>query len=150
MTGAMVRIQYLTGMRPGELCAMRPCDLDRSQPEWKYVVRVENAKVGVETYWLGPRAQKALSEWLTGVPDGAPIFHITAGTYRRHIGEHCAAAGVKPWAPHQLRHSHGTNVTNLFGQEGAMAALNHSELKTSRRYSRTSSALARRIAGEMG
>lgn len=33
---AMLRIQVATGMRPTELCIMRPCDIDRSGPEWLY------------------------------------------------------------------------------------------------------------------
>lgn len=33
---AMVRIQVATGMRPSELCSMRPCDIDRSGAEWIY------------------------------------------------------------------------------------------------------------------
>ncbi|MCC9645010.1 site-specific integrase [Rhodopirellula sp. JC740] len=34
---AMLRIQVATGMRPGELCIMRPCDIDRSGENWIYV-----------------------------------------------------------------------------------------------------------------
>ncbi|MCO8124348.1 site-specific integrase [Stieleria sp. TO1_6] len=33
---AMVRIHAGTGMRPAELCRMRPCDIDRSGTEWIY------------------------------------------------------------------------------------------------------------------
>lgn len=33
----MVRLQRLTGMRPGEVCQLRPCDLDRSGEVWRYV-----------------------------------------------------------------------------------------------------------------
>ncbi|QEF97732.1 site-specific tyrosine recombinase XerC [Stieleria maiorica] len=33
---AMVRIQLATGMRSGELCRIRPCDIDQSGPEWIY------------------------------------------------------------------------------------------------------------------
>lgn len=33
---AMVRIQVSTGMRPTELCIMRPCDIDKSGKEWLY------------------------------------------------------------------------------------------------------------------
>ncbi len=33
---AMVRIQLATGMRSGELCRMRRCDIDRSGDEWIY------------------------------------------------------------------------------------------------------------------
>lgn len=33
---AMLRIQVATGMRPSELCRIRPCDIDRSRAEWMY------------------------------------------------------------------------------------------------------------------
>ena len=33
---AMVRVQAATGMRPSEVCAMRPCDIDRTGSEWVY------------------------------------------------------------------------------------------------------------------
>lgn len=33
---AMVRLQLLTGMRPGEACAMRPVDIDTTGPVWWY------------------------------------------------------------------------------------------------------------------
>jgi integrase len=32
----MIELQALTGMRPGEVCAIRPCDLDRSGDVWLY------------------------------------------------------------------------------------------------------------------
>ena len=32
----MVRLQRLTGARPGEICSLRPCDLDRSSDVWLY------------------------------------------------------------------------------------------------------------------
>ena len=36
----MVRLQLLTGMRPAELCIIRPCDIDRSEAEWVYTPRM--------------------------------------------------------------------------------------------------------------
>ncbi|QDV44385.1 site-specific tyrosine recombinase XerC [Stieleria neptunia] len=33
---AMVRIQAATGMRPSEVCKMRPCDIDQNGTEWIY------------------------------------------------------------------------------------------------------------------
>ena len=33
---AMVRVQAATGMRPSEVCAMRPCEIDRTGSEWVY------------------------------------------------------------------------------------------------------------------
>lgn len=31
---AMLRVQISTGMRPSEVCDLKPCDIDRSGPEW--------------------------------------------------------------------------------------------------------------------
>lgn len=33
---AMIRLQVATGMRPGEVCNLRPCDIDRTGLEWFY------------------------------------------------------------------------------------------------------------------
>lgn len=33
---AMIKLQLLTGMRPGELVIMRPCDIDRNGEVWHY------------------------------------------------------------------------------------------------------------------
>ena len=33
---AMVEIQLLTGMRPGEVCQLRPCHIDTSEPVWLF------------------------------------------------------------------------------------------------------------------
>ncbi len=33
---AMLRVQVATGMRPSEVCKLRPCDIDRSQDVWMY------------------------------------------------------------------------------------------------------------------
>jgi integrase len=34
---AMVLLQLYTGMRPGEVVLMRPCDIDQSQDVWVYM-----------------------------------------------------------------------------------------------------------------
>jgi integrase len=36
VTADMVRLQRLTGMRPAEVCIIRPCDVDRSGDVWLY------------------------------------------------------------------------------------------------------------------
>lgn len=148
--GAMVRIQYLCGMRPGELCALRPCDLDRRESPWRYTVRPEAAKVGCEVYWLGPRAQRVLAPWLIGVPADEKVFRYTTASYRKHVHRCCRRGGVKIWGPHALRHAAATRTCDRFGIEGVMSRLNHAQQATAKRYSRTSSQLARRIATDMG
>jgi integrase len=59
---AMVELQLLTGMRPGEVCTIRPCELDTTGPVWTY--KPDQHK----TAWrgkrrviaVGPRAQALL------------------------------------------------------------------------------------------
>lgn len=62
----MVRIHRLTGCRPGEICQMRPMDVDRSNEVWAY--RPESHKTehhGRErVIFLGPQAQDILRPYL--------------------------------------------------------------------------------------
>jgi integrase len=65
--GGMIELQRLTGMRPGEACAMRACDLDTTGRVWLYrPPRHKTAWRGKERVIpLGPRAQAVVREFLT-------------------------------------------------------------------------------------
>ena len=62
----MVRLQRLTGMRPAEICILRPCDLDRSGEVWTY--KPESHKTEHHgrdrTIFIGPKAQEVLLRYL--------------------------------------------------------------------------------------
>ena len=62
----MVQFQRLTGSRPGEVCILRPCDVDRSNDVWFY--RPESHKtehLGRERcICVGPKAQAVLQRYL--------------------------------------------------------------------------------------
>jgi len=67
---AMVQLQWLTGMRPCEVVAMRPCDIDRSNDVWIYEPfdhknrwRGHDRKIP-----LGPKAQAILQPFLDRDP----------------------------------------------------------------------------------
>jgi len=62
----MIELQRLTGMRPGEVVVMRPCDLDRSTPIWTYQpADHKNRWRGHQRIIpLGPKAQQVLAEFL--------------------------------------------------------------------------------------
>ncbi len=62
----MVRFQRLTGARPGEVCSIRPCDIDRSQKIWLYrpgahkTEHLEKDRIVP----IGPQAQQILRPYL--------------------------------------------------------------------------------------
>ncbi|HVX16251.1 MAG TPA: site-specific integrase [Pirellulales bacterium] len=67
----MVRFQRLTGARPGEVCSLRPCDVDRSGEVW--VHRPASHKTqhhGHErVIFVGPKAKEILSRYLLRAAD---------------------------------------------------------------------------------
>jgi integrase len=64
---AMVRLQRLTGMRPGEACGMRSCDLDTAGPVWLYRPAVHKTahRGKARVIALGPKAQDIVRGFLT-------------------------------------------------------------------------------------
>lgn len=67
---AMVELQRLTGMRPGEVCLLRPCDLDTSGDVWLY--RPSRHKTQHHgrgrVVAIGPKAQTVLLPFLNRKP----------------------------------------------------------------------------------
>ena len=61
----MVRVQLLTGMRPGEVCQLRPCDIDKSAAVWLF--RPKQHKTAyrgrARVVAIGPQAQTLLSQF---------------------------------------------------------------------------------------
>jgi integrase len=62
----MVRLQRLTGCRPGEICALRPCDVDRTGEIWCYTPAGHKMEhLGRQrVIFIGPRAQQILLPYL--------------------------------------------------------------------------------------
>src|SRR5262249_28609738 len=63
---AMIRLQELSGMRPGEVVIMRGCDLDTNGRLWTYMPSSHKTEHhGHERIiYLGPEAQRVLKPWL--------------------------------------------------------------------------------------
>ena len=62
----MVRLQRLTGARPGEICSLRPSDIDRSGPVWLYVPQEHKTEHYEKDRMIaiGPQAQVILQPYL--------------------------------------------------------------------------------------
>ena len=71
VTADMVRFSMLTGARPGEVCKLRPRDVDRSMDIWEYrVVGHKTEHHGrSRTVYIGPEAQKVLEPYLNRDPE---------------------------------------------------------------------------------
>lgn len=82
----MVKLQRLTGSRPGEVCQLRPTDVDRSGDVWEY--RPESHKTehhGRERIiYIGPQAQDVLRPYLSRDPE-AHCFDPRESEEKRHV-----------------------------------------------------------------
>jgi hypothetical protein len=82
----MVRLQRLLGARPGEVCIMRPMDVDRSGEVWEY--RPSSHKTEhhdkQRTIYIGPKAQEILLPYLLR-PADAFCFQPAESEDKRHI-----------------------------------------------------------------
>jgi integrase len=94
----MVRFQRLTGARPGEVCQLRPCDVDRSDEVWTY--RPESHKTehhGRERIiYVGPKAQQVLLPYLLRDAQ-ANCFSPAESEAKRHEEQRaCRRTRVQP------------------------------------------------------
>lgn len=82
--GDMIRLQLLTGMRPGELVQMRWVDIDAKEKVWRYAPPSHKTQhKGIDRVILiGPEAQKILDRYRTLDLHPRPIFRPAAGMDR--------------------------------------------------------------------
>lgn len=107
--GALVRLQLLTGMRPGEALSMRLCDIDRSGAVWVYTPEhhKNEHRDMVRTIFLGPQAQEVIRPYLA-----VPIF---ADDVVRPRGEEeylFRPSDAMEWKARQRRAARKTKVYN--------------------------------------
>lgn len=167
VVAAMVAFQRLTGARPGEVCGMRPKDIDRTGDVWRYVPgshKTEHHDRG-RIIFIGPQAQDVLKPYLFG--DDLPCFrsprsprgfnsrsyHDRIQTGVRRANKARIKAGQQPieaWAPNRLRHSMGTDVRRKFGLEAAQVVLGHSKADVTQVYAERDQRLAVEVALKIG
>ena len=102
---AMIQVQYLTGMRPGELCDLRPCDIDRSRvvadknrgqeiPVWIYTpTDPQTGEAAHKTAYrgqereipIGPAAQEILGPFLLRPAETYCFSPIESEKHRRAL-----------------------------------------------------------------
>lgn len=169
----MVRIQWHTAVRSGSLCRARVDQFEITQDVWiwrpRHKTECRGATLEVP---IGPKCQAILKPYLQRARDGY-LFdprkqrknriygkrYSTSSYYRaiqraiERVNADLEKAGSKPlepWFPHQLRHSKGQEVREVYGIEGAQAHLGHDSMEATELYSARRLELAKQIARETG
>jgi integrase len=169
---AMVPVQYLCGMRPQDVCNLRPMDIDRSHGEvWIYVpFEHKNTHRGQGLVKaIPPSAQVFLMEYLTDCPPESHVFkpaeapafspspagvRYTTQVYRMAILRGCERAQrhrvpIPTWTPNQLRHGVGTLVRERMGYDAASQWLGHASPDTTAIYAERSTKAVLDVASTM-
>lgn len=154
---AMVELQWWTGMRPGEVMRLRPCDIDMSGEVWVYTpAHHKNSWREKERHIpIGPQGRAVLEkhlpsktdEWVFRRPDGK---RFDRQSYARAIANAATEAKVETWAPNRIRHSYATRVRLLHGPQAVADMLGHANLNQQAVYVEDAILRAKRIAKEVG
>jgi integrase len=97
VVAAMIELQLLTGMRPGEMVAIRPCDIERPDGGiWHYCPeKHKNQHRGIERIVaIGPRGQELLTPFLLRLEDAFCFSPAESEKMRREkLTEHRKTPG---------------------------------------------------------
>lgn len=159
----MVQIQLLTGMRPGEVVAIRGGDIEIRPDAWIYRPPAHKTEHHDRhrVVAIGPRAI-ALLRPLLQIDLRAPLFPSRSGKawteagYRRAITRACERAQlpngdqVPRWNPRQLRKNFATQARARFGLDAAQVALGHAKADTTEIYAELDLEKALRVVREIG
>lgn len=87
----MVRFQRLTGCRPGEVCRLRPCDVDRSSAVWSYRPTSHKCQHHdrERIVYIGPKAQALLLPYMLR-PADTHCFSPAESAQKQRDARHAA------------------------------------------------------------
>jgi integrase len=83
-------------------------------------------------------------------PQKRPGSTYSMSAYATAVAKACVKAKVPHFHPHQIRHTHATEVRRRFGLEAAQVALGHSQAQITEVYAERDMTLAARVAQEIG
>jgi integrase len=161
---AMVRLQRLTGMRPGEVCGLVPRAIDRSREPWLYLPPNKTLHLDKDRrVFLGPGARAILAPLLEGLGPDVRVFRlpnlrgpgeiaVTTWVYRQTIADACKAAGVPLFKPNQVRKAKAMEIQRLYESDKDVAAAlgNTPEVARQVYVEHPADAVAKRIAESTG
>ena len=165
--GAMLRLQLLTGMRPGEARGLRKKMVQKKGKGWVADFGIEHKMAHrrqTRVIPLGPKTLALLRLWLEKCPfPESFVFRPTQQKgsrgklqqfarygYGDSVAWACEKAGVPAFAPNQVRHTVGEEVRESHGLEYVQALLGHRSRASSERYAPVVESLAEKVANKRG
>lgn len=147
--GAIYLTAAMTGLRRGELVALRWRDIDfageaiRVRANYSFGELVTPKSGKVRSVPMVPEVAQALArlgqrELFTGEQD--PVFagtvggHLDASALRRRYAEAVKRAGLRPLPFHSLRHYFGSMAVNRASLVQVQSWMGHSHIQTTARY----------------
>lgn len=152
MVRDMIDIQTLSGMRSGELCSIRLCDIKMEADDWWTYAPQKHKTAYKGKYRLchfGPQCIRILRKYI-GLETTKRLFFYSPQSYRNAIANACIKAGVPHWHPHMNRHRAATTVRKAFGKEATTLWLGHSDKAMEVVYGEQDIELAATIARRIG
>ena len=139
---AMLRVQWLTGMRSSEVRTMTWEEIDRRGAEWIYrPAKHKNAWRGhTRVIVLGPRARAVLRWHCPKPPAVGPVFVTRRGAafgptgYQQLVRRAAQAAGVPGFHAYQLRHAAKDRITREHGLDAARSVLGQKSIDSTNGY----------------
>ena len=158
VVGDMLRLIWLTAMRPYEVCDIRPYDLLTENKEcWLYIPGRDKSPIGdhktarfgrIKVIPLTTAAQKVLKPRIKNFSSKNYVFQpqeavkdlkrlivktrekYDHNTLCRACKRACEHAGVKEFVPYDLRRTVATGTRALLGKEAAKVLLGHTKTDT--------------------
>ena len=169
----MCRVHYLTGMRSGELCQMRPVDLMDEGVVLRYIPQTHKTEHHGKRriIYIGPKARTILQPYIDACqspdehlwsPRKTMIFlhgkcparqsgdRYTTPLYYGHLYRAIKRAGVEHWHPHQLRHAFATIAAKGYDLESVKEVLGHSSVAITEIYVDPSFERAKKVVAAIG
>jgi integrase len=156
MPADMIRLLYLTAMRPSEVCRMTAGEINVAidTVNWFYAPHKHKTahKGNHRTVWLGKAEQAILQKYIAPAdPPDKPLFQNTKGNpaTSNWLGKLLKKTIDKEKLPkftlYQIRHRAGTDISSKHGRDCARAVLGHSSIHTTRIYDHDDVQKARRV-----
>jgi integrase len=143
----LARLQWYSGMRPGEVCGLKLGHLDKRKGDVWYADFRKEHKMAYRgrkrVVVLGPQAIDILRPAVdrAALLGRDSVFFVTRQmrqptvmAYDHAVARACDKAGVSRWHPNQIRHSYLTWVRENFGLDVAQAVAGHARADVTQVY----------------